>query len=293
MKMGEVLNITQIWKTFFFPIVSMIFIFLFLILLVGKSGIVKIYQKYKIIKVDDKYYHHKRIKIKKNFRNTDPHPVIFLPVSEIGQKTIIMIRKPAIIFTIVLVFAYAMYKLMMVCANLYPITYAYSGSNLLLYSTYKENIAEIWTYFPNYTLEALYEKINIMGAECSYAKYFDNSFCVMLGNIAKICSIFCVLNVFLQKPRARRYLKTLFLLIMCLGMIIFFYYIQFQEEANVLRQKVYYVQQQLVLEKPSVLWNWEKFQIAVENVDNELRYVKDKRFYGAFSLYIGKYTIEF
>ena len=80
---------------------------------------------------------------------------------------------------------------------------------------------------------------------------------------------------------------------MCLGMIIFFYYIQFQEEANVLRQKVYYVQQQLVLEKPSVLWNWEKFQIAVENVDNELRYVKDKRFYGAFSLYIGKYTIEF
>ena len=81
--------------------------------------------------------------------------------------------------------------------------------------------------------------------------------------------------------------------IICLGMIIFFYYIQFQEEANVLRQKVYYVQQQLVLEKPSVLWNWEKFQIAVENVDNELRYVKDKRFYGAFSLYIGKYTIEF
>ena len=43
----------------------------------------------------------------------------------------------------------------------------------------------------------------------------------------------------------------------------------------------------------SILWNWEKFQIAVENVDNELRYVKDKRFYGAFSLYIGKYTIEF
>ena len=115
--MGEVLNITQIWKTFFFPIVSMIFIFLFLILLVGKSGIVKIYQKYKIIKVDDKYYHPKRIKIKKNFRNTDPHPVIFLPVSEIGQKTIIMIRKPAIIFTIVLVFAYAMYKLMMVCVS--------------------------------------------------------------------------------------------------------------------------------------------------------------------------------
>ena len=184
-------------------------------------------------------------------------------------------------------------KLIMVCANLYPITYAYSGSNLLLYSTYKEHIAKIWIYFPNYTLEDLYEKINIMGAECSYAKYFDNSFCIMLGNIAKMCSIFCILDVFLQRSRVKKYLKTLFLLIICLGIIVLSYYIQFQKEAKVLQQKVYYVEQQLSLEDPSASCNWEKFQMAVKNVDNELRYVKNKKFYGSFSLYVGKYSIKF
>ncbi len=291
--MEELLNITQVWEAFFFPIVSMILVFLFFLLLVGKDGIAKLYQKYKLIKVDDKYYRQKRIKVEKNFGKDVPEPVILLPFSEIGQKIIITIQKPIALFTILLVLAYAIYKLIMVCANLYPITYAYSGSNLLLYSTYKGHIAKIWIYFPNYTLEDLYEKINIMGAECSYAKYFDNSFCVMLGNIAKMCSIFCILDVFLQRSRVKKYLKTLFLLIICLGIIVLSYYIQFQKEAKVLQQKVYYVEQQLSLEDPSISCNWEKFQMAVKNVDNELRYVKNKKFYGSFSLYVGKYSIKF
>lgn len=291
--MEELLNITQVWEAFFFPIVSMILVFLFFLLLVGKDGIAKLYQKYKLIKVDDKYYRQKRIKVEKNFGKDVPEPVILLPFSEIGQKIIITIQKPIALFTILLVLAYAIYKLIMVCANLYPITYAYSGSNLLLYSTYKEHIAKIWIYFPNYTLEDLYEKINIMGAECSYAKYFDNSFCIMLGNIAKMCSIFCILDVFLQRSRVKKYLKTLFLLIICLGIIVLSYYIQFQKEAKVLQQKVYYVEQQLSLENPSASCNWEKFQMAVKNVDNELRYVKNKKFYGSFSLYVGKYSIKF
>ncbi len=52
-------GITQIWEVFFLPIVSVAIVFLFIYFLMGKQYISNIYLKYKIIKIDNKYYRQK------------------------------------------------------------------------------------------------------------------------------------------------------------------------------------------------------------------------------------------
>lgn len=59
-------NITQIWGVFFLPIVSMVLVLTFTFFLLGKQYIRRIYQKYKIIKIDNEYYRQKHVKTKKD-----------------------------------------------------------------------------------------------------------------------------------------------------------------------------------------------------------------------------------
>ena len=101
-----------------------------------------------------------------------------------------MIHSPIVLIALALLLAYAMNKIIEACSALYPIWYSIIGSRMLLYSSSKEIIAEIWTYFPEYTLELLYQKISTLGEECTYVNYVDRSAINMLGNISKICSVF-------------------------------------------------------------------------------------------------------
>lgn len=55
-KLDGVLNITQIWEVFFVPIVSMLIIIIFTYFLLGKQYISRIYKRYKVIRIDNKYY---------------------------------------------------------------------------------------------------------------------------------------------------------------------------------------------------------------------------------------------
>ena len=113
----------------------------------------------------------------------------------------------------------------------------------------------------------------------------------MLGNISKICSVLCLVNFFIHKPKVKIYLKTTVLLCICLFTTVISFYFQFQKDTKILEQKVYYVEKQLTLDKPTVLNNYEAFQLSVEKVENELRYVENNRFYGSFIVNIGKYSI--
>lgn len=276
-------NITQIWDVFILPIMSSTIVFLFLYFLVGKQCISNIYQKYKIIKIDNKYYRQKHVKIKKGQSNKEER-VILLPLSEMSEKMMTVIRNPVVFVMILLLLVYTIYKIINLCSSLYPIRYGYNGEALLLYSTSKGTIAEIWTYFPEYTLDSLYRKISIMGEESTYAKYADYSAIYIFGSISKLCSVLCIINFFLQKPKISIFLKSIFLFLVCLFAVVFSFYLHFQKDIKVLEQKAYYVEEQLVLEDPLVPTDFDAFQLAIEKVENELRYVDKKVFYGSFFL---------
>lgn len=149
-------NITQIWGVFFLPIVSMVLVLTFTFFLLGKQYIRRIYQKYKIIKIDNEYYRQKHVKTKKRLNKSKNTQVILIPLSEISEKMITMIHTPIVLIALALLLAYTMNKIIEACSDLYPIWYSIIGSRMLLYSSSKEIIAEIWTYFPEYTLELLY-----------------------------------------------------------------------------------------------------------------------------------------
>lgn len=251
----------------------------------GKQYISNIYLKYKIIKIDNKYYRQKRIKIKREHSNGNKgERVILLPLSEMSEKMVTAVQNPIVFIIFFLFSVYAIYKLINLCSLLYPIRYSYMGASMLLYSTPKEIVAEIWTYFPEYTLESLYQKISILGEESSYAKYVDYSAIHMFGSIFKLCSVLCIINFFLNKPKLKIYFKTVFLLLFCFFAIVLSFYFQFQKDTKVLEQKAYYVEKQLVLDDPLVPTDFEAYQLAIKKVENELRYVDNKVFYGSFGL---------
>lgn len=281
----SIVDITQIWEVFFLPIVSAAIVFLFIYFLMGKQYISNIYKKYKIIKIDNKYYRQKWIKIKRDHSNGNKgERVILLPLSEMNEKMVAAAQKPIVFIIIILLSVYAIYKFINLCSVLYPIKYGFAGGAMLLYSTPKEIIAEIWTYFPDYTLESLYQKISILGDESSYAKHTDYRAIYMFGSIFKFCSILCIINFFINKPKIKIYLKTIFLFLICLFAIVLSFYFQFQKKTKVLEQKAYYVERQLALDDPLVHTDFEAYQLALEKVENELGYVDNQVFYGSFWL---------
>ena len=73
---------------------------------------------------------------------------------------------------------------------------------------------------------------------------------------------------------------------MCLLGILLSYYLQFQKQSEVLEQRAYYVRSKLVMGNPAVETDYDNFQISYEKVENELRYIDDKIFYGAFGIEI-------
>nr|WP_300838081.1 hypothetical protein [uncultured Acetatifactor sp.] len=284
----SLIGITKIWEAFFLPIVSAVIVFLFIYFLMGKQYIYHIYQKYKIIKIDNKYFRQKHIKIKKKYsvkRSKDKN-IILIPLSERNEKIVTAFQNPVVFIIGILLLVYTIYKLMNLCSNLYPITFSFNGEAMLLYSTPKECVAEIWAYFPEYTLASLYHKISILGEECSYAKYADYSAIHVFGSISKFCSILCVINFFLHKPQFKTYIKTLFLLFSCLIAVVLSFYFQFQKNAKVLEQKAYYVEEQLVLDAPSVATDINAYRIAIGKVENELRYIDNSIFYDSFHINI-------
>ena len=73
---------------------------------------------------------------------------------------------------------------------------------------------------------------------------------------------------------------------MCLLGILLSYYLQFQKQSEVLEQRAYYVRSKLVMGNPAVETDYDNFQISYEKVENELRYIDDKIFCGAFGIEI-------
>ena len=139
----SLIEITKIWEAFFYPIVSTAVCFLFIYLLMGKQYIYSIYQKYKMIKIDNKYYRQKHIKIKKLSNGSKKVRVILVPLSEKSEKMIASLQNPIVSIIIFLLFAYTIYKIVNLFSSLYPIEYGFSGDSMLLYSTPKQTVAKI------------------------------------------------------------------------------------------------------------------------------------------------------
>lgn len=267
----EVTEIKQIWDIFFMPLMSTVSVFLFAYVLFGKECIHTMYEKYQFVKIDDVYYRKKYIKIK-NDAEKAREKFLLLPIRCISQKAITAVQNPVVFITCLFLVVYIVYRVVEFCSTIYPIRYSFTGENLLLYSTPKFTIAQIWTFFPDYTLNELYEKINIWGSECSYAEYMDYSVIHLFVSIFEFNSVLCMINMFIHKPKFSVYVRSLFMLIFCIGTIYCCFYLQFQKDASVLEQKAYYVNQQLGLEDPLKSKNTEAFDYAMERVENELSY---------------------
>lgn len=276
-------DIAQIWEAFFDPIVSTIVVFMFAYFLLGKEYINKVYHNHKLIKIDGKYYKQKHIRIDKDNSKSNKK-VIVLPLSGMGEKFLAMLQNPIFFVIGMLLLVYTIYKIVNLFSSWYPITYSYSINDLVLYSVPKEKLAGIWMYFPDYSLELLYNKIDVWGNECSYAKYFDDSAVYMFCKLSEFCSVLCIVRLFFIKTKIKEFLKTLFLFLVCVGMVIFSFFLQFQSHVKVLEQKAYYVSEQLEEDDPLIVLDFDKYVLASEKVENELRHVENKVFYGAFSL---------
>lgn len=278
-------DITQIWEAFFYPVVSTVIVFAFLYVLMGREYLSKVYHDHKLIKVDDRYYRQKHIKIKKgNTRGNVAKKTIFVPVSGMEDKFVAIFQNPIFFIIGLLLLVYTVYKIINLCSSMYPLTYGFNGEALLLYSVSSESIAKVWVYFPDYSLELLYRKISTLGMECPYAKYADYSAIHMFCKLSEFCSVLCIVKLFLVKPKIKELFKTGLLFLFCLCMVIFSYFLQFQKDAKVLQQKTYYVREQVELDDPLISFDIDRYVLASQKVENELRYVKHKAFYGAFIL---------
>lgn len=278
-------DIAQIWEAFFDPIVSTVVVFMFVYFLLGKEYINKIYHNRKLIKIDNKYYKQKHIRISKdNSSLNSSSKIIVLPLSGMWEKFMTILQNPIFFVMGLLLLVYTLYKIVNLCSSWYPIVLSYRTDSLLLYSVPKEKLACIWTYFPDYSLELLYHKIDVWGNDSSYAKYVDNSTLYMFCKISEFCSVLCIVRLFLNEIKVKDFFKTLFLFLFCTGMVILSFFLQFQNNVKVLEQKAYYVSEQLEEENPLVVLDFNKYLLASEKVENELRYVENEVFYGAFSL---------
>lgn len=195
-------DITQIWEAFFYPVVSAVVVFSFSYFLMGKEYFNKVYRNHKLIKIDDRYYRQRYIKIKKNnTRGDGGKKAIYVPVPGMEEKFVTVFQNP--IFFIIGLLVYSIYKVINLCSSIYPLTYGFNGETLLLYSVSPESIAEVWAYFPDYSLELLYRKINTLGTECSYAKYADYGAIYLFCKLSEFCSILCIVKLFLVKPKVK------------------------------------------------------------------------------------------
>ena len=201
-----------------------------------------------------------------------------------GKKFLSIFQNPIFFIIGLLLLVYTVYKIINLCSSIYPLTYGFNGEALLLYSVSPESIAKVWGYFPDYSLELLYQKISTLGTECSYAKYANYNAIYMFRRLSEFCSVLCIVKLFLTKLKVKELFKTVFLFLICLCMVIFSYFLQFQKDAKVLEQKTYYVCKQVELDEPLISVDVERYALAYNKVQSELWYVKHKVFYGAFLL---------
>lgn len=267
-------EIKQVWDIFFMPFIGTVSVFLFSYFLFGKDYIRAMYEKYQLIKIDDVYYRKKYIKIKeKNAKKVKEEKILLLPIKGMSRKTITAMQNPVVFITCSFLVIYIVYRTVLFCSVVYPVRYSFESEKLLLYSVPKFTIAEIWTFSPEYTLDELYDKIDILGEECSYAKYVDYSAIHLFASIFEFCSVLCIINIFIHKPKLLIYIKSLLMLMFCFGAIYCCFYLQLQKDANVLEQKAYYVDRQLSLDDPLRSGETEKINCAMEKVEDELSHI--------------------
>lgn len=273
-------DFTKIWDVFLVPIISSGIICLFTYFLFGKEFFCDIYRKYGLVKISNKYYKQKYIKVGKEKR------IILLPVSKILENIIPYLQNPIVIVAFLLMASYILYQIISIVSSFYLLKYFYTSSKMLLYSVSKGTLAEVWTYFPGDSIENLNIRINALGEECSYQKYTDYTGILLVGDVCKFCLLLCVVKFWINRKNIKEHLKTAILLFMCLSGIILSFYLQFQKQCDVLEQKTYYVRDKLVTDNSVAQIDMNKYQISYENIENELRYVDNKMFYGAFGIEI-------
>ena len=106
----------------------------------------------------------------------------------------------------------------------------------------------------------------------------------MFCKLSEFCSVLCTVKLFLVKPKVKDFFKTGFCILLCLCMVIFSHLLQFQKDTKVLQQKTYYVHEQVEVDDPLISVDSDRYALVFKKVENELRYVKHKAFYGAFIL---------
>lgn len=178
--------------------------------LLGNQYVRKIYRRYEFIRINDIVYRKKYLKRKNGDRR---EMVIYIPIS---KRVVSTFQNPIFLIILILLAFYAVYELINFFAVFYPIKYAYNGGRMLLYCTSKDLVRDIWRYFPQYSLELLYNKINILGESCPFVGCFDDNLLYMINNTLKFCSILCILNLGRKKIKMETYLKTVCLFFICL-----------------------------------------------------------------------------
>lgn len=297
---GTITDIQSIWNNFFMPMVVAAAVLIMIFVLLGKDCIDGLYQRFKLIKADGKYYRQKHIRYtiegptekepteeepteeetqkkklkKKKAKKKKLEKTILIPIKEYEEVIIReILKKPIIVFVFMMFIIYALYKASFALANVMPITYAYSDKNLLLSSVHEYTLANIWAHFPEDSLYQIYSRIIELGKDNYFMKNRNNNMMsIYLETISKVGMLLSV--VFLLPfplKREKKYLRSLLVFLCSFLILVGTYAAHFESDKLAVEQAAYAVEENLNLEHTD--------EITYEDVKNKLYEVQKEKAY--------------
>ncbi len=284
-------NIGKVWNILFMPVVLFLITITVIYWLRGKDVIKACMEKNKLLKVDGTYYKQRHILTKeKKERKT-----ILVPIKEYERLLLSWIAKNPLIVVLILIFIiYTLYKIATLLEIIIPTHSVYRQERMLLFSLDDYHISNIWAYYPNDSLDQIYDRIfKIAKDNADFNRYKDRSFEYGMRLVSKMVFSLATINLFIpSKKNIRRILKTMILLVGAFGLLVLSHYIDFKKSVDELQQTAYYALNELELENSEPIAEYiieereRKIAVRISDINNEM-------FYGAFDISIGEGKYSF
>lgn len=268
-------NIDAIWRMFVFPFIYTGSFLILLWFVLGKNRICQLIN----IKFKREEYEGQKYKLKNS---------IYIPISRY-EKLIcnILINHKIFILVASLTFIYSYGKIIYFIGNIFPITYSYVSSSLIIKSINENTIAELWSYYPNFSFNQLCNKIIDVGQNSDYVKYNMNHY-FEFQSFFEFCIIFflfyCVYN--LIKRKWRICIKCMVIIIISSFLLYCTFFLAVDRQCTILQQECYYTLNQIELSNDYIF--------IKDSTDKYYDKVKEiKKYSGNSWNVIWKYNINF
>ena len=167
----DLTNITQIWDVFFFPVLDSVLVYLFLCLLFGRENILR-FKEHLFPKPSKKGKH--RLKA--------------YQLSPDRLKT--LTKKPLSLLIVSLIICFTFYRLISHLSILFPIKIWYKPPVILLHCIDERELADVWSQYPNLTIDLLIDKISLTQGIVTDTIYSqDVEFTSSVDSVVKFCGL--------------------------------------------------------------------------------------------------------